>query len=179
MNNFAKIILVQRFKKVNYYTLKLEEDELSLFGQFQRKHTAENRDKLNHILAWIKVIGNKIGAKKDHFRPEENNGSAVALPPIGKDKEPTYVEFNDETGKDENTPNNLRLYCYRLGDNVVFLFNGDIKTAETAQECDNVRPHFKLANELTNVLDKAIGNGFKLNKDYTDLEIDNDFELNW
>ena len=179
MNNFAEIILVQRFKKVNYYTIKLEDDEFSLFEQFIRMHTVENRNKLNHILAWIKVIGDKIGAKPEYFRNESKNGSALGLPPIGADRVPTFVEYNDETEKEENTPNNLRLYCYRLGDNVVFLFNGDVKTAETAQECKNVKPHFELANELTNVLDKAIGKGFKLNKDFTDLEIDKDFELNW
>lgn len=179
MNNFAKIILVQRFKKVNYYTLRLNDEPLSLFGQFRNKHTIENTEKLNHIMDWIRVIGDFIGAKINYFRPEENKGSAVGLPPKGKDREPTYVEFNNETGKNENTPNNLRLYCYRMGDNVVFLFNGDIKTAETAQECDKVRPHFELANELTNVLDRAIGKGFKLNSDYTDIEIEDDFELNW
>lgn len=179
MNNFAKIILVQRFKKVNYYSIRLDDDAISLFGQFNVKHTAENKEKLNHIIAWIKVLGNKIGANSDYFRNEAKNGSALGLPPKGKDREPTYVEFNEDTGEFENAANNLRLYCYRLCDSVVFLFNGDIKTAETAQECDNVRPHFELANQLTNVLDKAIGKGFKLNSDYTDIEIEDDFELNW
>ena len=58
MNTFAKILLVQRFNRVSYYTLKLEEDDLSLFGMFKGKHTQENPEKMNHIMAWIKIIGN-------------------------------------------------------------------------------------------------------------------------
>lgn len=179
MNNFAKIILVQRFKKVNYYTIKLDDDEISLFGQFSIKHTAENKEKLNHIMAWIKIIGNSYGAKEDYFRNEAETAETTALPPNYKKWEPTYVEYDEETAKDEISSNNLRLYTFRINEHVVFLFNGDTKTATKAQECDNVRPHFKLANELTKVLDKAIGNGFKLNSDYTDIEIDQNFELNW
>ena len=179
MDNFAKIILVQRFKKVTYYTIRLDGDTLSLFGQFKDKHTSDNIVKLNHILAWVKIIGEKYGAYTDYFRLEENKGSALGLPPKGKQREPMYVEFNYDSGKDENVPNDLRLYCYRLGERIVFLFNGDIKTAETAQQCDNVRPHFELANILSNVIDKAIGKGIKFNKDYSDIEIEADFELNW
>lgn len=179
MNNFAKIILVQRFKKVNYYTLKLEDDEISLFGQFQRKHTVENKEKLNHILAWIKIIGNSYSAKEDYFRNEAETAETTALPPDKKKWEPTYVEYNEDSGEDEISSNNLRLYTFRINEHVVFLFNGDIKTAVKAQDCDNVRPHFKLANKLTDVLENAIGNGFKLNSDYSDIEIDQDFELNW
>ena len=89
VNNFAKIKLVQRFNKVTYYTLLLNEDEMSLFGQFTVKHTSENKDKLNHIMAWIKVIGNKIGAREHYFRNEAETADASALPPRGIDKEPT------------------------------------------------------------------------------------------
>ena len=40
-----------------------------------------------------------------------------------------------------------------------FFFNGAEKTAQTAQECDNVRPHFTLANQLTQAIDQAIKDG--------------------
>jgi hypothetical protein len=180
VNNFAKIILVQRFKKVNYYTLNINDDVLSLFGQFVKKHTVENKDKLNHIMAWIKIIGDSYSAKEVYFRNEAETAETTGLPPDNKKWEPTYVEYDEETGKDEISSNNLRLYTFRINEHVVFLFNGDIKTANKAQECDNVRPHFKFANEITNVLDKAIiEKDFKLNADCTDLEIDEDFELNW
>lgn len=180
MNNFAEIILVQRFKKVNYYTLLLNDDERSLFSQFTFKHTSANKEKLSHIMAWIKVIGNKIGAKEQYFRNEAETADASALPPKGIDREPTYVECNEITGQDEKKANDLRLYCLRANSNVVFLFNGDIKTADKAQNCDNVRPHFKLANKLTEVIDRAFRDReISWNNDQTDIVFEKNFELNW
>ena len=68
MNNFAIIEHVQRFNKVNFYTVKIEKNEISLFDQFISKHTNENYEKLNHILTWIKIIGNKYSARSIYFR---------------------------------------------------------------------------------------------------------------
>ncbi|MBC6368015.1 hypothetical protein [Algoriphagus sp. AK58] len=177
MNSFAKILLVQRFRKVTYYTIKVEGDELSLFGQFKEKHTVENRLKLNHILAWIKVIGIDYGAKGVYFRNEAETADTSALPPENPNWEPTYVEWDEESQTGQT--NNLRLYTFRANDRVVFLFNGDIKTAETAQECDKVRPHFRLANRLTKLLEASFGNEIKWNNDQTDIIIEEGFELNW
>lgn len=178
MNNFAEIILVQSFDKVNYYSLSINDDD-SLFRQFVVKHTAENREKLNHIMAWIKEIGTNTGAHEQYFRNESETADTRALPPVGVNREPVYVETDDE-GNTQNTSNNLRLYCMRLNDHVVFLFGGDIKTADKAQLCDNVRPHFRLANHLTKLLDKAIADkDIKWNKDCTDIIVDADFGLMW
>ena len=52
--------------------------------------------------------------------------------------------------------NNLRLYCHRLNESVVILFSGSLKTAETPQQCPNVKPHFELANKLTLPIDNAL-----------------------
>lgn len=73
----------------------------------------------------------------------------MGLPPNRIRKKPVYTE--DGLVK----PNNLRLYCHRLNEYVVILFSGAIKTAHTAQECPNVKPHFELANKLTVTIDKA------------------------
>lgn len=179
MNTFASIKLVQRFNKVNYYTVKLEEDDVSLFEKFVQKHQAENFNKLQHIMSWIKIIGSKYGAYADLFRPEGETADAAALPPIGTDREPTYIEIDNE-GEGVNTPNNLRLYCFRANENVVFLFNGDIKTALKAQNCDNVRPHFRLANAVTNAIEIAFKeNEIRWNEDSSDIRFEQDFELNW
>lgn len=178
MNNFAEIILVYRFNKVNYYSISIN-DEDSLFKQFVSKHTVANRVKLNHIMAWIKVIGNKIGAKENYFRNESETADTRALPPKGKDREPVYIEI-DESGIEQNVGNDLRLYCMRVNENVVFLFNGDIKTAEKAQQCDNVRSHLRMANKLTTLIDKAlIEKEIKWNKNCTDIIVEYDFCLMW
>lgn len=178
MNNFAEIILVQRFKKVSYYSVSVNEEN-SLFRQFVAKHTVDNKEKLDHIMAWIQVIGDKIGAKENYFRNESETANTGALPPKGKDREPVYVE-TDDTGVEQNVPNNLRLYCMRISENVVFLFNGDVKTADKAQDCKNVKPHFQLANLLTKLIDKAlIDKDIKWNKNYTDIIVEDDFCLMW
>ena len=45
--------------------------------------------------------------------------------------------------------NGLRLYCFRVNDSVVFLFNGGVKTQLNAKNCPNVGPYLKQANRLT------------------------------
>ena len=69
-----------------------------------------------------KKIGNDVGALEDFFRFEN---SAHALPPSGKFK---VGEVSINYG---NFP--LRLYCLRISDSLVVLFNGGKKTAENAQ----------------------------------------------
>lgn len=180
MNNFAEIVLIERFKKVNYYSLSIN-GEQSLFSKFITKHTIENKEKLAHILKWISVIGDKIGSKEFYFRNESETASTSALPPrIGLIKdEPMYIE-TDEDGISQTVPNNLRLYCMRLSDNVVFLFDGDIKTARVAQECSNVKPYFRQANLLTKLIDQAIIDGdIQWNPDHTDIVFEDDFCLIW
>ncbi len=90
-----------------------------------------------------------------------------------------YIE-TDEDGISQTVPNNLRLYCMRLSDNVVFLFDGDIKTARVAQECSNVKPYFRQANLLTKLIDQAIIDGdIQWNPDHTDIVFEDDFCLIW
>jgi hypothetical protein len=178
VNNFAKILKVQKFRMVNYYTVKLDEDDLSLFGQFQRKHSHENSEKLEHIIAWIAIIGRKYGAKSIYFRNEAETADTAALPPRNPNLEPTYIEWDNETETGET--NNLRLYAFRVNEHVVFLFNGDVKTADKAQNCPNVRGHFKLANKLTAVIETCLRNGdIDWNDDRTDIFFDKNLELNW
>jgi len=180
VNTFAKLKHISSYRKVEYYSVCLEEDwddDLSLFELFIRKHERDNFSKLEHIMHWIVEIGDNIGAKRFYFRSEAETADASALPPKGKDREPTYIEFNEETESDENVPNDLRLYCFRASETVVFLFNGDIKTAEKPQDCDNVKPHFRLANRITAVLEIEFNDTIVWNVDQTDIEFEEDLEL--
>lgn len=179
MNNFASIIFVQRFRKVTYYSLSINED-VSLFEQFVNKHTVENKEKLNHIMAWIKVIGDNIGAYDQYFRNEAETADARALPPKGKNRKPTYVEVDERTNNRHNQANTLRLYCMKANESVVFLFNGDIKTADKAQDCNNVKSHFRMANTLTRLLNQALAaRDIQWNEAFKDIVIDDDFLLEW
>lgn len=179
MNNFAELIFIEQYRKVTYYSVAVNNQD-ALYDLFIDKHTAENNKKLNHILAWLEKIGDKIGAYENYFRNEAETGDARALPPKGKDREPTYVEYSQVTNNEENTPNNLRLYCFRASESVVFLFNGDLKTAEKAQDCENVREHFKIANTLSKLLNQAfINKDIRWNEDWTDILVEDDFKLEW
>jgi hypothetical protein len=179
VNNFAEIVLIQKLRKVTYYSVSINNEE-ALYDQFYEKHIVENNKKLHHILTWIEKLGNKIGANKFYFRHEAETADASALPPLGIDKEPAYIEIDVKTGKKVKKPNNLRLYCLRANESVVFLFNGDIKIMPKAQLFPNVKSHFKLANKLTELLNQAfIEKQIKWNEDYTDIIVDEDFRIEW
>lgn len=179
MNNFGEIISVGRYKKVSYYSVGVN-GCMSLYKQFISKHEVENQGKLNHILAWIQKIGDKVGAYEHYFRNEAKTGDARALPPKGKDREPKYIECRSDEDPGEVKPNDLRLYCMRLNKHVVFLFNGDIKTANDPEECDNVKNHFKMANRLAKLMDEALRNrDIRWVNDHTEIEVDDDFVLEW
>lgn len=171
MNTFAKIKLVARYKKVVYYTVQIEGDAASLFEDFLLKHTPNNKEKLNHIMKWMKKIGDEKGARKSYFRNEAETADTTALPPKGTNREPAYIEDG------ENSANDLRLYCYRVNEHVVFLFNGDIKTTTRAQDCRQVQPHFRLANKLTKCIAEKLNDEIRWNKDGTDIDFDEELDL--
>lgn len=172
VNKFAQIIPIARYDKVAYYSVCLDDCKVSLFEEFINYHEINNSDKLNHVLAWIKIIGDKYGAQTHLFRSEAAFADASALPPQGKDRQPCYTEFG------ESKANNLRLYCLRANENVVFLFTGDLKTAKYAQDCKNVKKHFLLANQLTKAIDKAfIEKHIVWNDDYTLIDCSKDFKI--
>lgn len=151
-----------------------EDDSISLFEKFVKEQDQKEKTKLNHILRWIKIIGDKYGAQPHHFRPEAEFADASALPPKGKNRKPAYIENGKETN------NMLRLYTFRVNESVVFLFNGDIKTTKYAQDCPNVGPYFHLANQLTAALQKALEEKeIKWNEDFTQIDYDSDFELEY
>jgi len=137
---FAKIIEVQVFSKVTYYSVLKEGEEDDMFLQFLHR-IAENEEltkDLQLLKIWLKLIGDKYGAREQYFRHEQ---AAHALPPP--------FRFTE-------TESNLRLYCMRVSENTVILFSGDVKTSATAQQCPNVKPHFDEALRLTKKIDEAM-----------------------
>lgn len=172
MNTFAQIKPIAQYDKVSYYSVCIEESHLSIFEEFLQNHTEKNTKKLNHVLEWIKIIGIKYGAQSHLFRPEAETADASALPPKGIGRKPHFIENH------ENKANNLRLYCLRANEHVVFLFNGAIKTTKYAQDCPNVRQHFKLANQLSKSIDNAfINKEIVWNVDFTQIDFEKDFKL--
>lgn len=173
MNTFARLKHIQDYEKVSYYSVCLSDDpdslddEDSLYESFLKIEGAKNRKKVIHITNWLSEIGDRYGAQKHLFRDEQQQGEASGLPPKGTHRTPTYAE----DGK--NVPNNLRLYCYVLNPHVVILFSGAIKTANYAQDCTNVKDHFKIANQLTKAIDTAIKEkDIRWIDDYSDIDFE-------
>lgn len=161
MNTFAAIEPVLSFPKVKYYTVRIDNAELTEFGKFVAEHISNKSisEEFNDLLQWIQLrLGTRHGALQPYFRKEK---SAQALPP--------YVEHLSIAYK-----KNLRLYCYRISDHVVVLFNGGIKSKgiKYAQKCPIVSTHFYTANKLSNAIKLAMSSkNIQLNAEQTELII--------
>ena len=127
--------MVARFKKVTYYSLRYEKDTRNLFERFiNRIDPVLYKDDLGILRSWMSKIGDRNGANITLFRPELKAG---ALPPP--------IESSS-----------LRLYCMRISDITVILFDGCVKTAQKAQDCPNCRPRFREANAFAAAIDRLI-----------------------
>ncbi len=125
MNTFALEVFDDQGQVCTFYTVRFEGAALSETDKFFQKFRYD--EPLKHALQelasfLVVVIGDEYGALEDFFRFEN---AAQALPPSGTHKvENLYFNFG-------NFP--LRLYCLRISETLVVLFNGGEKTADTAQ----------------------------------------------
>ena len=135
------------FEKVQYYTIKYCDNEVSEYVEFRNKVAklipvdSRCEDDLAEILAQMELIGKKFGATPKRFKPE---GAAYALAthyPKHKNNDGIY---------------GLRLYCLILNENCVILLNGGDKKEKKAMDCGNVSMHFSNANILAKVFKEYI-----------------------
>lgn len=172
MNIFANIVRLTdlQFKKVRYFSIRFKENEVSEFFDFlnRMEDIGEVSEDLSNLLVWIEQIGENFGAIKDRFfRNESIIADVQALPPSKKQMEVYEILVED-----------LRLYCMVLNENVVFLFNGGIKTTDNAKECPNVGPLIKQANQIVKKIDECLKNkDISWNDDHTDIKFDEDLEI--
>lgn len=143
MNKFASIVYTHKFGAVTYYTVVFDGNSDSEFLDFIKRHnTPKFEDQLNIIREWLKQIGLRKGAEERFFRFEAYaGGDARALPPRFE----TFPQSDS-----------LRLYCMRVTNNIVILFNGGVKKARRAQDCTNVARYFYQANLLSKRIHQAI-----------------------
>ncbi len=119
MNSFA-ITEFYKFEKVRFYTVQFVDINKSETDRFIKKFESSDkyREFLSDILSLISQIGER-GALDYYFNRKENDFQALP------NKEKAKAAFQGE---------NLRLYCLRLSNSIVVLFNGGVKDAPTAQE---------------------------------------------
>ncbi len=122
MSNFVLEIFDDEGTECSFYTVRYLDAEISeterFFDKFYRDASLKSYVQELAVLLQNE-IGNKYGAREIFFRPERK---AQALPP-----KPGLREIRIPY----NFP--LRLYCLRLSNSCVILFNGGEKTSQTSQ----------------------------------------------
>lgn len=114
---------------------------MSLKISFCATKRKDLQEQMDELFAWMEALADTYGAQAYFFR---HKNKAQALPPKRRIH---HLEFN-----------NLRLYCLRLNDHIVILFNGGEKTARTDQESPYLKRYFDQANRLATALDECLRN---------------------
>lgn len=152
-------ITILQLEKVHFYSVKLAGKPTSEFRDFYERMKLKEADlnEFNGIVTFLKELGLMYGAGVDKFKQE---GIAQRV------DQPLFIEIEE----DDRNHNDfgLRLYCYRINDEVVLLFNGDRKTVSgDVMRCDNCRDYFLRANDLAKIIKEAF--------DSENLFIESDF----
>ncbi len=157
MSNFVLEIFDDEGEECSFYTVKRLDEDISETEKFFAKYIQDERLKpyVEEIAILLSiVIGEKYGARDEYFRDERQ---AQALPPNPKIKK-NIVEISIYP----NSP--LRLYCLKLSNACVVLFNGGEKTSQTAQE-GKTSMSFYEANGYAEKILGALNSSIKLTAD--------------
>lgn len=135
------IELVEEHPLVNFYSIKLEEQELTELERFFEKFPigCEYDHDIDVIIAWIDKIG-EMGALERHFKYEGKYGDGVMAIPI-------------ELG------NKVRLYCLRLSDNILIFGNGDVKDVEKWQDSPTLSAYVEMLMDTSRFIASRMNNG--------------------
>jgi len=135
------IELIEEHENINFYSIHLEDEELSELERFFEKFPegCEYDEQVDIILAWIDKIADK-GALERYFRPEGHFGDGVGVIPI-------------------DVGNKIRLYCLRLSDKVLIFGNGGIKDADKWQNSQTLAPYVELLIETSRFVASRIKDG--------------------
>ena len=133
--------LVEQHPSVNFYSIKLDEQELTELERFFEKFPigCEYDRDIDVIIAWLDKIG-ETGALERHFKYEGKYGDGVMAIPI-------------EIG------NKVRLYCLRLSDSVLIFGNGDVKDVERWQDSTTLSSYVKMLMDTSRFIASRMNNG--------------------
>ena len=156
MNSFELNVWNDEATLCTFYTVQWEGVNDSETDKFFSKYGNENSkfcDETTILYQLIEgPIGEKYGAIDELFDRQKNY--ATALPPKPKRSIPEVEELGI------NFP--LRLYCLRISDSIVILFNGGIKDAQTDQESKDISLKFSEAQSFAKRITEALSDGMIL-----------------
>jgi hypothetical protein len=147
--NIFALEIFESYPIVTYYTVRWEDDEFSETDKFIEKilhRQTDYKTELQEILTLIEVIGEERGAKDIYFTRHED--LATALPPSSS----LFVRGIEIPFYE----NRLRLYCIKINDNIVILFNGGIKTSQKVQNSPDLMMKFRDAQIFAKRIWQAI-----------------------
>lgn len=135
------IELVEEHDAVNFYSIHLDEEELSELDRFFEKFPVgcEYDNEIDIIIAWLDKIGEN-GALERYFRPEGRYGDGVGVIPI-------------------DVGNKLRLYCLRISDKILVFGNGVIKDADSWQNSGTLAPYVEMLIDTSRFIISRIRDG--------------------
>ena len=135
------IELIEEHELVNFYSIHLEEEELSELERFFEKFPegCAYDNEIDIIISWLDKIGEN-GALERYFRPEVKYGDGVGVIPI-------------------NVGNKLRLYCLRLSENILVFGNGGIKDSRSWQNSETLAPYVKMLIDTSRFIASRINDG--------------------
>ncbi|HSM46313.1 MAG TPA: hypothetical protein VK872_00745 [Draconibacterium sp.] len=136
MNTTISIELFEEHDKVNFYTLRFQNEETEIEKFFDKfPEDCEFDEDIEIIIKWMDQIG-KRGALERYFRPEGKRKDNVWAIPV-------------ETSS-------LRLYVLRLSENILILGNGDVKTTKKYNEDTFLSKCVELLQEVDGYLKARI-----------------------
>lgn len=141
MQRKYNIELVEEHNAVNFYSIHLDEEELSELERFFEKFPegCEYDEEIDIIIAWLDKIGEK-GALERYFRPEGKYGDGVGVIPI-------------------DVGNKLRLYCLRISDKILIFGNGGLKDADSWQNSKTLAPYVEMLIDTSRFIATRIKDG--------------------
>ncbi|NCT75403.1 MAG: hypothetical protein GXC78_12770 [Chitinophagaceae bacterium] len=152
-------------QKVRVYSVILGDSQESEFDKFENKEFPGRDGELAYLYDLIELITER-GCRRHYFRFEQNANAVAVL----------YDDIDDIREQDGNSADQgIRLYCYIREDDLLVLFNGDVKTVQNPRDCPNVGNHFKRPLKIASKIDQGIADG-EINLDdpfpFTDIELE-------
>ena len=134
-----EIELFEEHDKVNFYTLRFEDEETEVDKFLNQFPEGCKYDKdIDIIIRWVDEIG-KRGALERYFRPE------------GKRKDDVWAIPIETTS--------LRLYVIRLTEQIVILGNGGVKATKSYNEDPILTEYVELLQEVDGYMKAKIKKG--------------------
>ena len=141
MKQEYSIELLEEHENVNFYSIRMKEEELTELEAFLEKFPVgcEYDDEIDVIVSWLDQIAER-GALERYFRPEGKYGDGVGVIPI-------------------DVGTKVRLYCLRLSDKILVFGNGGIKDTKTWQDSETLAPYVKLLVDTSRFISSRIKDG--------------------